>query len=74
MNGLIFVIVFVLGLLFGLKLEYKNKEDFDNILDENVKNYYTNEIKEESKNKHEVSANELTPEIIDEWLNGGENK
>ena len=74
MNGLIFVIVFVLGLLFGLKLEYKNKEDIDNILDENVKNYYTNEIKEESKNKHEVSANELTPEIIDEWLNGGENK
>ena len=74
MNELIFVIVFVLGLLFGLKLEYKNKEDIDNILDENVKNYYTNEIKEESKNKHEVSANELTPEIIDEWLNGGENK
>ena len=60
LNGIICVIIFCCGLFVGLNMEYKkrNKKEINPINEINVK---------ETAN---LNPNELTSEIIDEWMNG----
>lgn len=61
-DGIISVIIFCCGLFIGLRMEYKK---------DNKKSVYINPIKDEEQNT-ELNPNELTSEIIDEWMNGSD--
>ena len=74
-DGIIYVIIFSIGLYCGLKLEYKKEDKFiDDIMDDNVEKTYDNLYKTEKLDQEQINNNEfsngLTPEIIDEWMNG----
>lgn len=58
------LIVFLLGLGIGLLIPYYIKK---------YVNQYHNEYKNEVEVKEKNSPTSLTDEIVDEWLNGGDN-
>lgn len=70
LNGVMYVIFFSIGLFIGLKLEYKKKKT-EKTFDEEFYNDYKN-TDEKHSNTNEEKPIELTPEIIDEWMNGSE--
>ncbi len=73
LNGIVYIIVFCVGLYIGLKLEYKNKKDIKDELDEDLYNYYKEPETNDIQNVNNLYPNGLTPEIIDEWMNGGKS-
>jgi len=70
-NGIIYVIIFCIGLYIGLKLEYKNKKNIKDELDEELYNYYKEPETSDTQKINNIYPNGITPEIIDEWMNGG---
>lgn len=70
-NGIIYVIIFCIGLYIGLKLEYKNKKNIKDELDEDLYNYYKEPEITDTQSINNIYPNGITPEIIDEWMNGG---
>lgn len=76
LEGLIYLIFFGIGLYCGLKLEFKDKDKFiDDIVDETVTKIFESKNTSQEQTESTEYPNGLTPEIIDEWMNGaGDNK
>ncbi|MBE6152688.1 MAG: hypothetical protein E7166_00475 [Firmicutes bacterium] len=80
LEGIIYLIFFGIGLYCGLKLEFKDKDKFiddivDEVVDETVTEIFESKNTSQEQTEGTQYPNELTPEIIDEWMNGaGDNK